>query len=161
MKHKLLSQKKLYAFTIIELLVVMAIIGVLAAIALNQYQSYVARSQVTRVVAESGTLRTTMENCINNGKFVIGKESDGLCDTKATPSSIIVGNSQGDLGNTSGMGVGQAEINPDGSATIIAEFGNSASGAVFGEIIRWERSSAGGWTCESTAEDKYNDPSCL
>lgn len=148
-------------FTIIELLIVMAIIGVLAAIAINQYQSYIARSQVTRVVAESGNSRTIVENCINNGKFVIGKESDGLCDTKATPSSIIVGESQGDRGNIAGMGVAQATINADGTATIIAEFGNSATPSVLGEFIRWDRSAGGGWSCESTADDKYNDPSCL
>ena len=45
-------------FTLIELMIVVAIIGILAAIAIPQYQDYIARSQVNRVMAESGSLKT-------------------------------------------------------------------------------------------------------
>ena len=59
-------------FTLIELMIVVAIIGILAAIAIPQYQTYVAKSQVSRVMSESGQLRTAIEACILDGKTVVG-----------------------------------------------------------------------------------------
>ncbi|WP_139033115.1 pilin, partial [Acinetobacter baumannii] len=52
-------------FTLIELMIVVAIIGILAAIAIPQYQTYIAKSQVSRAVSESGSLKTVIEDCLN------------------------------------------------------------------------------------------------
>ena len=59
-------------FTLIELMIVVAIIGILAAIAIPAYQSYIAKSQVTRAVAELGALKTAYEDCLNNGQTTTG-----------------------------------------------------------------------------------------
>ena len=45
-------------FTLIELMIVVAIVGVLAAIALPVYQDYIARSQVSEGVAAAGAVKT-------------------------------------------------------------------------------------------------------
>lgn len=149
---------------LIELLVVVTIIGLLFAFAFVNYQRYLIRSQVSRVLLETSNLRTVVENCINNGNLVIGKASEDKCDTNATPSSVVEGDSQGDRADIAGMGVAQAEIKSDGSATIISTFGNSAFAVLKvppAAFIRWSRTTQGVWTCESTAEAKYNDPACL
>ena len=44
-------------FTLIELMIVVAIIGILAAIAIPQYQTYVVKAQVTRAMSEAGALK--------------------------------------------------------------------------------------------------------
>ena len=65
-------------FTLIELMIVVAIIGILAAIAIPQYQDYVSRSRWASAIAETGSIRTAIAECLqlNNG--------DGqLCDTAA------------------------------------------------------------------------------
>lgn len=56
-------------FTLIELMIVIAIIGILAAIALPAYQDYVARSQVTEGIALlSGFKSAVSENYGNSGE---------------------------------------------------------------------------------------------
>ena len=64
-------------FTLIELMIVVAIIGILAAVALPAYQTYTEKSKFTEVVLAVGSVKTAMEVCIQV------KGSIGACDTAA------------------------------------------------------------------------------
>lgn len=59
-------------FTLIELMIVVSIMGILAAIAIPQYQTYVAKTQVTRVMAEASYVKNIVELCVLEGKTSIG-----------------------------------------------------------------------------------------
>ncbi|WP_275660511.1 prepilin-type N-terminal cleavage/methylation domain-containing protein [Shewanella sp. Isolate13] len=50
-------------FTLIELMIVVAIIGILAAIALPAYQSYTDKARYSGVVAAGGAVKTAVEIC--------------------------------------------------------------------------------------------------
>jgi len=51
-------------FTLIELMIVVAIIGILAAIAIPQYQDYVTRARWSTSITELSSLRTAVGECL-------------------------------------------------------------------------------------------------
>ena len=60
-------------FTLIELMIVVAIIGILAAVALPAYQDYTVRAKVTEGLSLAGSAKTTVsENAANGAPFAAG-----------------------------------------------------------------------------------------
>jgi type IV pilus assembly protein PilA len=142
------SYPKQNGFTLIELMIVVAIIGILAAIAIPQYQTYIAKSQVTRAMGEASYVKNEIEQCINQGKTNVGANL-GDCDPHATGSNILVGASQS-VALPAGFigGVPQATI---GTPTFVAaNFGNDAMLILQGgPSVMWTRAADGTWSCTS------------
>jgi type IV pilus assembly protein PilA len=145
-----MMKKAQQGFTLIELMIVVAIIGILAAIAIPQYQTYIAKSQVTRGMGESGAVKTAIEACVNDGKTSVGAAAALVCDPQATGSNILTGNNQVTGAAVAGVGFPQATINAGGTAIVSATFGNNASANIATQQLAWVRDAAGSWTCSST-----------
>lgn len=59
-------------FTLIELMIVVAIIGILAAIAIPQYNDYIIRSRINEAVAGLSDLRLKMEQYFQDNRTYVG-----------------------------------------------------------------------------------------
>ena len=77
-------------FTLIELMIVVAIIAILAAIAISQYQDYVIRSQVSEGSALADGVKTAMaEFQQNKGHFPANNTSAGLALSTSILGSYV------------------------------------------------------------------------
>lgn len=165
-----MMRNRLEGFTLIELMIVVTVIGILAAIAIPQYQTYVYKSHVQRVIAEAGDLKTAVELCILNGRTEVGNPTTtGKCDPQATGSSL-----QATGGNAAptieanwtavGTGVPQVTVSSTTISTIVATFGNLAGTPLKTPTpgtITWTRQATGSWSCRAANIDpKYANPAC-
>jgi type IV pilus assembly protein PilA len=76
-------------FTLIELMIVVAIIGILAAVAIPAYQDYIARSQVSEAVSLSAGGKTPMAEYFNDKGIWPGAASDVIGNTSGKYVSAI------------------------------------------------------------------------
>ena len=106
-------------FTLIELMIVVAIIGILAAIAIPAYQDYIARSQVSEAFAMTAAQKTAIaEYAQNNGAYP-------GANTKPTAASLAVAGTYADA----------AVANDTGVITITMKGAGDVNGRVAGKVI--------------------------
>jgi type IV pilus assembly protein PilA len=158
--------RKNKGFTLIELMIVVTVIGVLASIALPQYQTYISRAQVTRVMSEVAALRTAVETCVVQGHTSVGS-GNLQCDPGATGSSLMTLPAANGAAPTlaelpAGTGVPTVTFPAAGDqvAVLTATFGNAAATVLSGQTLTWQRSATGNWTCSSSVPATFKSSQC-
>ncbi len=95
-------------FTLIELMIVVAIIGILAAVAVPAYQSYTLKARFTEVVNATAPYKTAVELCVQTGNCNNGGVV--LVPASGARAAIEVPNDMGAQGIVTSLTVGGAGV---------------------------------------------------
>jgi type IV pilus assembly protein PilA len=139
-------------FTLIELMIVVAIVGILAAIAIPAYQDYTVRSKISEAMTALAAAKTSIsESYISNGGMPTDPNGAGV--NTGAQGKIIASMGYDDL-NTTESEVWVVLINSELSGANGTAFGMHGSGSATGVI----------WTCGVGATngtpDKYLPATC-
>ncbi|WP_296281421.1 pilin [Pseudoxanthomonas sp.] len=135
-------------FTLIELMIVVAIVGILAAIAIPAYQDYTIRARVTEGMSLASAAKTTVaENAMSGTAFGLGWTTPSATDN-VTSVAIASTNGAITVTYTAAAGNGTLILTPTAGASTALVAGTAPTDAIQ-------------WDCTlGTLDDRYRPSNC-
>jgi len=142
------QRRKQKGFTLIELMIVVAVVGVLATIAIPQYQKYVAKTEVSSALATLTGVKTNVEAfAVENGDFPDGSSTNETEADLGVPATIPSGTITFNVtSGATGAGAIEFAFNTTGVSNLIAS-----------KKFELKRDTNGTWTCDGSATTPVTD----
>jgi type IV pilus assembly protein PilA len=128
-------------FTLIELMIVVAIVGILAAIAIPQYQDYTIRARVSEGLNLASAAKTGVAEYYNSqNQFPTTNASAGIADSISSTYVTSIG------------------VGTSGVITVTYSSASGASGTI--TLTPSAGSGAVNWSCSGTIDNKHRPSNC-
>ena len=148
-------------FTLIELMIVVAIIGILAAIAIPAYQDYTIRSKVTELINAAGVCKTTVaEYYQTKGVMPSDQTVAGCTDTGTANSDAPKVAGTGEVQVVAKAGSGLAKQLGAGADQFAYMPGCTGAACAGSPITEWICAASGTPAATTTIKAKYLPGSC-
>jgi type IV pilus assembly protein PilA len=132
-------------FTLIELMIVVAIIGILAAVALPAYRDYTVRAKVSELILAASSAKNSVAEAVNTNGVM---PDSGSLIVESQSSKFVSGVAYAKVSDTQGtitVTATAAETAISGATIVLT--GNVSSGQVV-------------WSCAGSVDAKYRPTSC-
>ncbi|WP_051785794.1 pilin [Endozoicomonas numazuensis] len=147
-------KKQQSGFTLIELMIVVAIIGVLAAVAIPQYQAYQSRALVSTALSAIAANKVGVENWVMENGVVTNDPTD-IGVNQPSNGNITLVPSTATPDDVSTPDTDESAPAEDGAGAIVYTF-TSGTPDVNGNAISLFRTAGGVWVCRSGDEAGNN-----
>ncbi len=135
-------KKNMQGFTLIELMIVVAIIAILAAIALPAYQDFLKRSKVSELVVAAGACKTSVAEYVASNNALPADLAASGCANNTSQYVTSLGVTDGVItvtGNVPGA---------PGNITLTPQAVDTTNGVI------------GSWVCAGSIDTKYKPSNC-
>lgn len=141
-------------FTLIELMIVVAIIGILAAIAIPQYQNYIARSQFAESHTLLGGARTAVQEKIDQGQSFAA--SSGAPNAATNPLGVQLTGEYGSIVDTTGAPAYNGSADTYAIRYTFGAAGSGVNANLAGDTVTYTYTAAtGAWACTTSVPAQY------